>query len=129
MYKGHACDALKALLQGPYTWYAARLKASFKGSGTNDRSVCRILGGHSKAEVQRIAAAYEDKYSVPLKDDLRKELSGDYKRLAIAWVDLPDQLAQPRRMCKLPRAEPPASEPEPPPKEAELPVAQAVPVP
>ena len=51
LVKGHACDALKALIQPDAQWYAARLKAAFKGVGTSDRTVCRILGGHSKDEV------------------------------------------------------------------------------
>ena len=47
--------------QDPIDWYAARLKDAFKGFGTADRVVCRILGCNDKATVRLIAAAYERK--------------------------------------------------------------------
>jgi len=101
-FNGNVKNALTALLLEPAQWYAARLKASFKGFGTSDRTVCRIIGAHDKEEVKAIAAAYDDKYGRRLKKDIQQECSGNYKRLAIAWVDLPDQLAQPDKLIELP---------------------------
>ena len=30
--------------------------------------------------------------------------TGDYKRLAVAWVSLPDQLAQPEKLIEVPKS-------------------------
>eukprot|EP00308_Calcidiscus_leptoporus_P000332 CAMPEP_0119373158 /NCGR_PEP_ID=MMETSP1334-20130426/23665_1 /TAXON_ID=127549 /ORGANISM="Calcidiscus leptoporus, Strain RCC1130" /LENGTH=1062 /DNA_ID=CAMNT_0007390837 /DNA_START=170 /DNA_END=3358 /DNA_ORIENTATION=+ len=104
-FSGNVKNALLALLQGPAQWYAASLRAAFMGAGQADNSVCRILGAHDKSDVQEIATAYERKYDVPLKADLSKYCKGNYKRLAVAWVDLPDQLEQPTRKIELPDTE------------------------
>ena len=58
---GNLKMCLLALLLDPANWFAMRLKDSFKGFGTSDWSVCRILGCHDKADVLRIAQAYENK--------------------------------------------------------------------
>ena len=36
--------------------------------------------------------AWQRKYGKPLRAMIRSECSGDYKRLAIAWVTVPDEL-------------------------------------
>ena len=100
-FDGVALDALKALLQGPYHFYAAKLKEALKAKG-EEKPICRILGSHDKWEVQKIAAAYDEKYATRLKDALDKGCKGDYKRLAVAWVDLTDHLEQPKKRVQLP---------------------------
>ena len=106
-FDGTVKAALKALLLEPAAWYAARLRASFNGLGASDRTVCRIIGGHDKAEIRQIASAYDDKYGVTLKSDIQRHCKGDYRRLAVAWLDLPDQLEQPSKLIELPRVEEP----------------------
>ena len=39
--------------------------------------------------------AYEAKYGRPLRQDVKAECSGNYQRLALAWLTLPDALEQP----------------------------------
>ena len=34
----------------------------------------------------------------------RDACTGDYKRLAVAWVSLPDQLAQPEKLIEVPKS-------------------------
>ena len=104
-YSGPVKNALLALLQGPAEWYAAQLKAALTGHEVNDKSICRILGAHDKDEVKAIAAAYEKKYNEPLKRAVTERCSGNYKRLAVAWIDLPDQLAQPDKTIAIPTKE------------------------
>ena len=82
--------------------YAAQLKAALSGSETNDRRVCRILGAHDKDEVKAIALAFEKKYNETLARVLTATLKGNYKRLAVAWIDLPDQLGQPQKKIEVP---------------------------
>ena len=104
-FSGPVKKALLALLQGPFEWYAAQLREALSGRETNDDAVCRILGAHDKEEVRQIAEAFERKYSTPLKAAIADNCQGNYKRLAVAWVDLPDQLAQPARKIEVPTAE------------------------
>jgi len=101
-YSGPVKNALLALLQGPSEWYAAQLKGAFSGNEVNEKVICRILGAHDKDEIKKIAASYEKKYNVPLKSMLSDKCEGQYKRLAVAWVDLPDQLAQPDKKIHIP---------------------------
>jgi len=93
---------LQALLLPPGDYYAMRLRQSFVGLGTSDKVVCRILGGSDKPDALAIAAAYQRKYTTHLKDGIQKECSGKYKRLAQAWVTLPDALEDPDAPIVLP---------------------------
>lgn len=114
-------NALLSMLQDPIDWYAARLKDAFKGFGTADRVVCRILGCNDKATVKLIAASYERKYGKPLAASIKSECSGNYKRCAISWIVLPDELVD------LPDA--PLTAPEDMPSEEERPMEAAAPPP
>ena len=98
-------NALLALLMDSHDFYAYRLKKAFQGLGTNDKVVCRILGCADKREALAIAAAFERKYAKPLRSMLKAECSGDYKRLAIAWVTVPDELEAPADGVTLPEAD------------------------
>ena len=86
---------LQALLLPPADYYAMRIRKAFVGLGTSDKVVCRVLGGSDKCDALAIAAAYQRKYTTVLKDGIKKECSGNYKRLAQAWVTLPDALEDP----------------------------------
>ena len=118
---GNLAKCLGALLLPPADYYAKRLKEAFRGLGTSDAVVCRVLGGHDKVDVREIAAAYERKYGTPLKDDLKAECSGNYKRVAQAWVTMPDALADPDEPVEIPPDEPDEPEAHPPPPEPPTP--------
>merc|ERR1719421_194782 len=115
---GNLSKCLQALLLPPADYFAMRLKQAFKGLGTADRVVCRVLGGHDKVDAIAISEAFERKYGKHLKDAIKSECSGNYKRLAIAWITLPDALADPDAPIELPEVD---DEPEkaPPPPEPE----------
>ena len=49
---------------------------------------------------QEDCGGYEKKYSTTLKDAISDACSGNYKRLAVAWVDLTDQIAQPEKIIE-----------------------------
>uniref|UniRef100_A0A7S2GKX4 Annexin n=1 Tax=Haptolina brevifila TaxID=156173 RepID=A0A7S2GKX4_9EUKA len=102
VFDGNVKSALTSLTLEPSQWYAARLKAAFKGIGSKERTVCRIVGAHDKDEIKAIALAYDDKYGTRLKTDIDAHTSGNFKRLAVAWIDLPDQLEQPAEQIVLP---------------------------
>ena len=101
-FKGWTKSALLALLQPSPEWYASRLQAAFDGWGTCDKAVCRILGCNDKNDVQEIAKVFERKYQKPLKKAIEEECSGNYKRMCVAWISLPDLLEQPREVIDVP---------------------------
>jgi len=94
-FGGATKNALLALLQRPADWYAARLKASFKGWGANHKPICRIIGTMDKCEALELAEAYQRKYQKPLRIKIQQECRGRYKRLAIGWVTVKDALEAP----------------------------------
>ena len=109
-FSGDIKNALLALLMDPYDWYAMRLKKAFNGLGTCDKAVCRILGCNDKKDALKIAEAFATKYAKPLRGALKSELSGDYKRLAIAWVTVPDELEAPADGIEMPEEDGPDDE-------------------
>jgi len=127
---------LQALLLDPADYYAMRIRQSFVGLGTSDKVVCRVLGGSDKPDALAIAAAYKRKYGTVLKDGIQKECSGKYKRVAQAWVTLPDALEDPEAPIELPdeideeedKEQPSSSDDEPEPAPAAPPPPAAVPV-
>ena len=56
-------------------------------------------------QIKEIAKAFEKKYDETLKRTLTAKCKGNYKRLAVAWVDLPDQLEQPQKKIAIPTPE------------------------
>eukprot|EP00316_Scyphosphaera_apsteinii_P007777 CAMPEP_0119306596 /NCGR_PEP_ID=MMETSP1333-20130426/7310_1 /TAXON_ID=418940 /ORGANISM="Scyphosphaera apsteinii, Strain RCC1455" /LENGTH=857 /DNA_ID=CAMNT_0007309933 /DNA_START=58 /DNA_END=2631 /DNA_ORIENTATION=+ len=95
-------SALRALLQPSVVFYASQLKAAFQGWGATNRAICRILGSLDKSEAVAVAAVYERKYGEPLRIRLAKECSGNYKRLAVSWITLPDELEEPNASLTIP---------------------------
>jgi len=74
------------LLDPPLTAFAKLLRRAFEGMGCNDRLVARVLGRHTKAEAIEIGEEYARLYNEPLIDRIQKELSGNFKLSAMAWV-------------------------------------------
>jgi Annexin len=59
---------------------------------TNDEGVVRVLGSHDKNELKLIADHYLEVYGQTLVEALKSELSGCFRKAAIAWVGVPDPL-------------------------------------
>lgn len=100
-------EALIGLLYGPFDWYASELKKALaeEDDDAKNKAVCRIVGAADKADIRAIAASYEEKYGEELKGAISSAIRGNYKRLAVAWVDLPDQLAQPDKPIEVPKTD------------------------
>ena len=84
--------ALTALLVPPEEFLAMRLEKAMKGFGTDEKVLVRILGGldhASKPSMQQVRDAYQRKYGRTLKDALRSEISGNFLKASVAWIDAP----------------------------------------
>ena len=84
--RDHA-DALCALTTEPSVFFARRLRKAFKGLGTDESAVVRIISGSGKDGCPLIAAAYEAEFGKPLVNALKSEISGDFLKACLQWLE------------------------------------------
>lgn len=90
-FSSYIKEALLNLLEDPIDVYCRKLKsASVDTIGTDEATVCRIIGGNNKAMVRTIAARYFEKYNSVLIEDLRSELSGDFREAVLTYINSND---------------------------------------
>lgn len=71
---------------------ASSLYGAFKGIGADHSEVIKILSSHNKSQLSIIAAAYYSKYGETLESRVKKELTGNYEKLALAILHPPYKL-------------------------------------
>ncbi|XP_037135442.1 annexin A13-like isoform X2 [Syngnathus acus] len=76
--------ALVRVAKNPQLYFARRLNDAMKGAGTDEDTLIRIVVCRSEYDLETIKEMYLEKYDVSLKDALRDECSGDFKRLLLA---------------------------------------------
>ncbi|XP_061569425.1 annexin A13 [Cololabis saira] len=76
--------ALVRVAKNPQLYFARRLHEAMKGAGTDEDTLIRIIVCRSEYDLETIKDMYLEKYDVSLKDALRDECSGDFKRLLLA---------------------------------------------
>jgi len=84
---GNFENVIIALMLPTELYLAKQLKKAMRGAGTDEDVLVEILCSRSYQEVQRIAAAYEDKYGSPLESDLISDTTGPFKRLMVMIVN------------------------------------------
>ncbi len=82
--------ALIALQRDPINFYVQELEKAFKGFGTDDNAVVRILAGHDMRDLKLISECFLETKGKSLVEVLKPELSGNFRRAAIAWVSSTD---------------------------------------
>ncbi|XP_056105827.1 annexin A13 isoform X2 [Rhinichthys klamathensis goyatoka] len=75
---------LVRVAKNPQLFFARRLNAAMKGAGTDEDTLIRIIVCRSEIDLETIKDMYLEKYDVPLKDAIRSECGGDFKRLLLA---------------------------------------------
>uniref|UniRef100_A0A8C7X0V7 Annexin n=1 Tax=Oryzias sinensis TaxID=183150 RepID=A0A8C7X0V7_9TELE len=76
--------ALVRVAKNPQLFFARRLHDAMKGVGTDEDTLTRIIVCRSEFDLETIKDMYLEKYDVALKDALRDECGGDFKRLLLA---------------------------------------------
>ena len=76
--------SLCCLLMDNAEQFARALRQAFKGIGTDDNAVCRIVGGCNYEELKAVQDKYFELYGRPLIEDIDEECSGDYKKAVIS---------------------------------------------
>jgi hypothetical protein len=76
---------LARILDKP-TYYAKTLEGAFKGWGTDEKAVSRVLGRNTKGSVKMIAVRYEEMYGRSLHDAIESETSGNFKKALLTML-------------------------------------------
>ena len=65
------------------------LNKFFKGTGTQDRSLIRIIALRSERDMQDIKREFQARFGKTLESHIKSECSGDYKRGLLCLVGDP----------------------------------------
>ena len=71
----------------PSEYFASRIKDAIKGFGTKDNLLIRIIITRDEVDMPMIKRYYKQLYGKDMIDDIKKDTSGDYKRLLVELVD------------------------------------------
>lgn len=79
-------------IQDPAHCVAKHLEKAMKGMGTDDQALIRMLvRNRTPAFMASVKTAYQAKYKRTLRERVRGETSGDYRRLLCAIIGEPEQ--------------------------------------
>ncbi|XP_071487933.1 annexin A13-like [Diadema antillarum] len=73
-------------IDDPVKYYVHKLHKAMKGAGTDESCLVRIFVMRCEVDLADIRHAYQAKYGRELKDDLEKEVSGDFKNALLALL-------------------------------------------
>ncbi|CAM8970020.1 unnamed protein product [Rhodiola kirilowii] len=62
------------------------LKKAFKGWGTDEEGVVKLLGRRNASQRKQIRDAYQELYKASIIDHIRDELSGDFMKAVVLWT-------------------------------------------
>ena len=85
-FSGKVKTLLKTAVYGiinPSEYFATRVKDAIKGAGTNDKLLMRILISRDEIDMPQIKEAYNKLYGKDMVNDIKNDLSGDYKKMMI----------------------------------------------
>jgi len=82
--------ALLACVTPPIEYWAERCHQAIAGLGTDDRLLVRCFSENSKPFLHEVAKVYERMYKVTLLDDVNGDVSGHYREIIDALLDLPE---------------------------------------
>jgi len=89
-YSGDMEDGLCAMVDcivSEPEFYAHRLHHAFKGAGTKDKVLIRIIVLRSEIDMQDIKAIYQAQYGKSLADSIKSETKGDYEKILLNLID------------------------------------------
>ncbi|EDL29304.1 annexin A13 [Mus musculus] len=72
---------------------AKKLYKACKGMGTDEAAIIEVLSSRTSEERQQIKQKYKEKYGKDLEEVLNSELSGNFKKTALALLDRPNEYA------------------------------------
>ena len=88
-FKGDLQKLLKSIIHAiinPAEYFASRINDAIKGLGTKDHLLIRIVVTRDEIDMPMIKRYYKQLYGKDMVDDIKKDTSGDYRRLLIELV-------------------------------------------
>ena len=88
-FSGDAKRILKAIvyaLLSPSEYFAYRVNKAVKGLGTKDTMLIRIVVSRDEIDMERIKRYYKQMYNKEMYDDVKSDVSGDYKTILLALI-------------------------------------------
>ena len=88
-FKGDLQKLLKSIIHAiinPSEYFASRINDAIKGLGTKDSLLIRIIVSRHEIDMPMIKRYYKQLYGKDMVDDIKKDTSGDYRRLLIELV-------------------------------------------
>ena len=89
-FKGDLKKLLLSIIHAiinPSEYFASRIYDSMKGFGTRDKLLIRIIVSRDEIDMPMIKRYYKQLYGNDMIDDIKKDTSGDYRRLLVELVD------------------------------------------
>ena len=83
---GNFEDAVLALFVEPVEYDCDQLKKAMKGMGTDEGTLIEIIASRPNWLLKNIKAKYKEKYGKELEDAVKKETSGDLKRMLVSLL-------------------------------------------
>ena len=83
-FSGNVEKLMKAIFDASIdtpAWFATRIRNSLEGAGTKDKQLIRIIVSRAELDLKYIKQAYFKLYNRDMVSDIRKETSGDYKKI------------------------------------------------
>ena len=83
-FSGNVEKLMKAIFDASIdtpAWFATRIRNSLEGAGTKDKQLIRIIVSRAELDLKYIKQAYFELYNRDMVSDIRKETSGDYKKI------------------------------------------------
>jgi annexin A7/11 len=85
-FSGNTKKALRSIVYAtisPSEYFATRVKDAIKGFGTNDHLLIRVLVTRDEIDMPQIKQYYKQLYGKDMIEDIKKDISGDYRNLMI----------------------------------------------
>nr|XP_023012664.1 annexin B11-like [Leptinotarsa decemlineata] len=76
---------IRAIKNQP-AYFAKQIHNSISGMGTEDKNLIRLIVTRSEIDMGDIKRAYESKYGETLREALRGDASGDYKKCLLGLI-------------------------------------------
>ena len=89
-FSGDIKKLLKTVLYAnicPSEYFATRINEAIKGIGTNEKILNRVIVTRSEIDLPIIKEYYKYLYGKDMFEDIKGDVSGDYKKLLTALIN------------------------------------------
>lgn len=89
-FSGNIKDCLCAIIYGffcPSEFYAAKLRQSIEGLGTDNNLLIRVLVTRKEQNFQELKYFYKTKYKIDIISDIKDDTRGNFKKLLTEFAD------------------------------------------